>query len=75
MESRQPVDGSFKEGKDRWRAPESENKMPGGINLVSFHALEGREAKDEILRAIGRQIKVRQNDHLAFTVTMVSGTC
>jgi hypothetical protein len=70
-----PGMGQLNKGNIGRRAPESENKMPGGINLIAFAAPERGEAKGGFLRAIGRQIKIRQNDYLAFTVTMIAGIC
>lgn len=70
-----PGMGQLNKGSIGRRAPETENKMSGGINLISFPVLEGREECSWFLRVVGGEIEVRQNDHLAFTVTMVSGFC
>ena len=67
--------GQLNSGSICRRAAKPENKMSDGINLIAFPALEGGEACCGLLRVIGGQIEVRQNDHEAFTVTMVAGFC
>ena len=49
--------------------------MSDGINLISSPALERKEACCDLLRVVGGEIEIRQDDHLAFAVALVSGFC
>ena len=70
-----PGRGQLNKGNIGRGAPKAENKMSDGINLISSPALKGEKAYCGFLRVVCGEIEVRQNDHLAFTVTVVSGFC